>query len=255
MSCVRSETALQLFSRLGAKHRVRCLENPILSLASDTGVLSGDVIELSGDEGTGKTEFLLNVIVQCLRNNGLIFIDTDSHFSFARFLTILKAQLKVERSPETALKELLSRFYYCRCHSSSQLISTLQELKPLLRKSSDIVCLVIDSVAAFYWQDRLLGDSFVEQEVNQRKLIEILRDLVISYDLVVMATKGNFIERRRDYGRQNHGFMCREWQKFVRYNFVFKKVNSCNFLAEFIGQTRRKSIVFRIENNGIIFNK
>lgn len=60
----------------------------------------GDVVELHGAEGTGKTEALYHLIVRCLlpANRGgleveVVFVDTDYHFDTLRLVTILEARL------------------------------------------------------------------------------------------------------------------------------------------------------------------
>ena len=220
------------------------MENRLFSSACDEGILSGDVIEFSGDEGTGKSEMLLDVAAHTLENHKCVFyVDTDARFSLPRFVTILRSRIEPGNDGERTLKELLSRFYYLRCHSTSQLISSLQNMKSLLTSVQDAACLMLDSVSAFYWQDRCQGDD----EANQREISKTIHDLLTSYNLVLVATKGTFIGKGP---RQDYDFISKQWQKLVKYRFIFHRTASGHEAS--IGDRR---IRFSIGNEGLKFNK
>lgn len=188
-------------------------------------------MEFFGNEGTGKSEMLLNILAGCIvpqHKQCVIFIDTDCHFSIIRLVQILEHRLFSNVSVcvenrEKIIRDCLSRLYYFRCHSSIQLVETTESLKAILPKKPEICCIMIDSISAFYWQNRSsLGESLSEQELHQRRLVSTLKSLVFNYSLAVFATRGMFagaIGRNRDDPTQS--FMSQQWQKFIRHKFMF----------------------------------
>ena len=189
-------------------------------------------MELFGDEGTGKTEILLNILTSCIQTQCVIFIDTDCHFPMLRLVQIIEHRLFTNDSHsicvedrEKRIKDCLSRLYYFRCHSSIQLVATVESLKTMLTRKPEICCLMIDSISAFYWQDKLiLGETPSNQEQHQRKLVDALKCLIASYNLAVFATRGMFAGasgRHRD--NPMHSFLSPQWQKLVRHRFMFTR--------------------------------
>lgn len=112
---------LQLFARLGAKQSLGTLDLPLFSsLPSPGGVLCpGDVVEVIGEEGSGKTEILLNITAQCVlpsswhgREIGgkeveVVWVCTDYKFDVLRLVAILEGKViaigekTIERCPST----------------------------------------------------------------------------------------------------------------------------------------------------------
>lgn len=102
-----SPLCLQLFARLGAKQSLGTLDLPLFSsLPSPGGVLCpGDVVELIGEEGSGKTETLLNITAQCVlpcswhgREMGgkeveVVWMCTDYKFDVLRLVAVLEGKV------------------------------------------------------------------------------------------------------------------------------------------------------------------
>jgi DNA-repair protein XRCC2 len=229
---IPEETAAQLFTRLGAKHYLHALNSPLFQDLQDGQIQSGDVVELFGDEGTAKTEMLLNILTSCIQTQCVIFIDTDCHFPMLRLVQIIEYHLFSSDSQdisadnrEKRIKDCLSRLYYFRCHSSIELVATLESLHAMLARKPEICCLMIDSISAFYWQDKLiLGETPNSQEYHQRKVVDAIKDLIASYSLAVFATRGMFVGasgRNRD--DPTCSFLSSQWQKLVRYRFMLTR--------------------------------
>ena len=98
---------MQLFSRLGAKRSLGTLNLPLFSgLPSPTGGLCpGDIVELCGGEGSGKSELLLNITAQCVlprrwcareiggREVEVVWVSTDHKFDVLRLVAILEGKV------------------------------------------------------------------------------------------------------------------------------------------------------------------
>jgi len=90
--------------RLGGKHALDGLDT---NLFGDTpeGIQPGNVVEFSGQEGSGKSEMLLHLIANCilpkswkdLKLNGksvsIVYVDTDYHFQLLRLVTIMEHRI------------------------------------------------------------------------------------------------------------------------------------------------------------------
>lgn len=62
------------------------------------------------------------------------------------------------------LRSCLSRLLVVHCSSSSQLLLTLHFLETSLVSRPKLALLVIDSISAFYWQDRYEGGASVTKQ-------------------------------------------------------------------------------------------
>ena len=94
----------QLFVRLGGKQTLDGLDKILFADIPD-GIQPGNVVEFSGQEGSGKTEMLLHLIANCIlpkswkdlelngRSVGVVFVNTDYHFQLLRLVTIIEHRI------------------------------------------------------------------------------------------------------------------------------------------------------------------
>lgn len=90
--------------RLGGKHTLDGLDTNLFGDIPE-GIQPGDVVEFSGQEGSGKTEMLLHLIANCIlpkswkdlklngRSVGVVYVDTDYHFQLLRLVTIMEHRI------------------------------------------------------------------------------------------------------------------------------------------------------------------
>lgn len=90
--------------RLGAKQVLDGLDTDLFADING-GIQPGNVVEFSGQEGSGKTEMLLHLIANCIlpkswkdlklngRSVGVVFVDTDYHFQLLRLVTIMEHRI------------------------------------------------------------------------------------------------------------------------------------------------------------------
>lgn len=77
------------------------------------------------------------------------------------------------------MRHCLSRLLVVHCSSSSQLLLTLHFLETSLSSRPGLALLLIDSISAFYWQDRCEGGaSIAKQEERLSKCAELLGRLL-----------------------------------------------------------------------------
>ncbi|GCC35404.1 DNA repair protein XRCC2 [Chiloscyllium punctatum] len=277
----QKESGTELLVRLKGRSSLKRLEP---RLFSEEGFPShGDTVEFHGPEGTGKTEMLYHLVASCIlpeSTGGLqvevLFIDTDYHFDMLRLVTILEHHLV--QSTEESVKQCLGRLFLVHCCSSSQLLLLLHSLESLVCSHPALCLLIIDSMSAFYWIDRLNGgESVSQQEANLRHCIECLEKLLTEYRLVLLATTQALMRgsgcgtSRPDEAAavawqpfhtavtEYKPYLCKSWQKLVKQRFIFSKNNTRDNKQEFavVSLQPRGSIVSRcsfiITDGGVQF--
>lgn len=247
----------QLFARLEARRCLKDIEPRLFP--EDGGPTHGEVVELYGAEGTGKTELLYHLLCRCVlpvESGGLevdvVFVDTDYSLDMLRLVSILDSRLSAARSTgspsvgadEAVLRSCLSRLLVVHCSSSSQLLLTLHFLETTLTSRPSLALLLIDSISAFYWLDRSEGGaSYARQEEKLSKCSELLGRLLRDYRITVFATCHTI---RRSYSGPSSSssssshtassdstrpFLCRPWQRLVTHRLLCSKEEAPNNTA------------------------
>ncbi|XP_067660764.1 DNA repair protein XRCC2-like [Haliotis asinina] len=288
----KSESGAQLLARLGSRPCLEKLEPSVFP----KGVPPGEVVELFGAEGTGKTEVLLHCLARCILPpewmtfdlGGLgakvIFIDTDYKFSILRLVILLEKKIteivdtKVDKTKPTSdeveafITNCLKSLYLVRCNSSHQLLCTLHSLETNIAADSDIACIMIDSISAFYWIDRCNhGDGGSAHEISMNKIVEILQTIAKKYNLVVMATKAAVFKAKiRDFDKGDNTspfglkhkddnsnfaeYLGKTWNKFVGERLILAK-DVTKGKAIFTANQKHsgQSVCFTISESGLQF--
>uniref|UniRef100_A0A8C2WW07 RecA family profile 1 domain-containing protein n=1 Tax=Cyclopterus lumpus TaxID=8103 RepID=A0A8C2WW07_CYCLU len=236
-----NDVSLQLFARLEAR---RCLKDIEPQLFPEHGGPNhGEVVELYGTEGTGKTELLYHLLCRCVlpvASGGLevdvVFVDTNYSLDMLRLVSILDSRLNADESDEAALHLCLSRLLVVHCSSSSQLVLTLHFLETSLSSRPGLALLAIDSISAFYWLDRCEGGASVtKQEEKLSKCIELLGRLLRDYRITVFATCHAI---RRSYNGSScsdydRPYLCRPWQRLVTHRLLCSRQEAANNMQVF----------------------
>ncbi|KAM8822103.1 DNA repair protein XRCC2 [Synchiropus picturatus] len=218
-----TENGVQLLARLDACPPLRDLEPRLFSEDAPGDV--GEVVEVYGAEGTGKTELLYHLLCRCVlpRSSGgleveVAFVDTDCSLDLLRLVDILDQRLAAAGSDESVLRACLSRLLVLHCSSSSQLLLTLHYMETTL--STRPCLLFIDSISAFYWPDRSVGAA--RQDKTLGSCAELLGRLLRDYKTKVVASCRP-IRRPGEHGVSHDSdrpFLCRPWQLLVSRRFV-----------------------------------
>ncbi|KAJ7322151.1 hypothetical protein JRQ81_018438 [Phrynocephalus forsythii] len=234
----KAESGAQLLARLEGRSSLKNLEPNLF--AEEGYPTHGDIVEFHGPEGTGKTEMLYHLIARCILPKsggglevGLLFIDTDFHFDMLRLVTILENRLFQSR--EETIKQCLRRFFFVNCNSSPQLLLTLYSLDNLFCSHPSLCLLIIDSMSAFYWIDRVNGgENLSLQEANLKRCTQVLEKLVREHHLVLFATTQTIMQKsaitaessgkyHSDAGVDYRPYLCKSWQQRITHRIIFSK--------------------------------
>uniref|UniRef100_UPI00398EB979 DNA repair protein XRCC2 n=1 Tax=Pristiophorus japonicus TaxID=55135 RepID=UPI00398EB979 len=250
----QSESGTELLARLKGRSSLKHLEPRLFTEDGLPG--HGDTVEFHGPEGAGKTEMLYHLMASCIlpeSTGGLqvevVFIDTDYHFDMLRLVTILEHRLA--QSTEETVKQCLAHLFLVHCSSSTQLLLLLHSLEGMVCSHPALCLLIVDSMSAFYWIDRLNGgESFSQQEANLCRCVECLEKLLSEYRLVLLATtqalmRGPGPGTARPDGAavawqppgaavaEYKPYLCKSWQKLVKHRFIFSKNTTRDNKQEF----------------------
>ncbi|XP_008576031.1 PREDICTED: DNA repair protein XRCC2 [Galeopterus variegatus] len=263
-----------LLARLEGRSSLKEIE-PYLFADEDSPV-HGDIIEFHGPEGTGKTEMLYHLTARCIlpKSEGgleveVLFIDTDYHFDILRLVTILEHRLS--QSSEEIIKYCLGRFFLVYCSSSTQLLLTLYSLETMFCSHPCLCLLILDSLSAFYWIDRVNGgESITLQESTLKKCSQFLEKLVNEYRLVLFAATQSIMQKasnspegpstfKSDTDIDYRPYLCKAWQQVVKHRIFFSKQDDSKSSNQFSLVTRHlksnslKKHLFIIRESGVEF--
>ncbi|XP_060936811.1 DNA repair protein XRCC2 [Limanda limanda] len=250
-SCV----SLQLFARLEARRCLKEIEPRLFP--EDDRPDHGEVVELYGAEGTGKTELLYHLLCRCVLPKAagglevdVVFVDTNYSLDMLRLVSIIDSRLNpalstsspLAGSDEEALRSCLSRLLVVHCSSSSQLLLTLHFLENSFSSRPGLALLLIDSISAFYWLDRCEGGaSFSKQEEKLSKCSELLGRLLRDYRITVFATCHAL--RRSHRGTSSDSdrpFLCRPWQRLLTRRLLCTRQDAPNNVSAAAGSSEEQ---------------
>ncbi|XP_054862988.1 DNA repair protein XRCC2 [Amphiprion ocellaris] len=255
-----SESGAQLFARLEGRCCLKDIEPHLFP--EDGGPDHGEVVELCGTEGTGKTELLYHLLCRCVLPEAagglevdVVFVDTDYSLDMLRLVSILDSRLNTAlssnssaRSEEAALRSCLSRLLVVHCSSSSQLLLTLHFLETSLSSRPSLALLLIDSISAFYWLDRCGGGaSFAKQEEKLSKCAELLERLLRDYRVTVFASCHAIRRSSSGPSSSSDSYLCRPWQRLVSHRLLCSRQDPVDSVAAAVGDRgQRMQPVFTV---------
>ena len=230
----------------------------------------GDVAEFVGEQSTGKSLLMQDLMITCLIPElhggcgcGVIYFDLDYHFDLLRLVAIIEQKTGAS---EEDIKLWLKNFNLLHCDSLEQVVITLHSLEPFITNSKvPFGMIILDSISSFFWIDAKNGANSYDKEENLRKVVEVLKDLKEQHRLTILASTQCLTQPDNEstsFGSSFKPFLCRQWQDFVKYQFVlsFKKMKDSShgdnkiYLVEPI-QPRSCAIEFLIKDSGVVYIK
>jgi len=221
------------------------------------GLEPGHIVELNGEEGTGKSQYLLHLLATAILpatvsgvdvgglNAEVLFVDTRYTFSILRLVALLehrlsaalnksddtctpeKSNAEAEDPVESAVRQCLARFFFVRCSSSSQLAVTLCSLESVLAAKPNIRLLLLDDVSAFYHRD-----VFTNTESHFCLCISLLKKLVSTRQLIVIATQTRIdvvkLGFKHDAGGDSVNTYLSAWRQLRTHRRTFAKTDLKN---------------------------
>lgn len=167
-----------------------------LDLLLQGGLLLGNVTEIAGPPGVGKTQFcfMLSLLATLPTNIGglngqVIYIDTESAFSASRLKQIAQSKYPERFQSEKSIQNLLQRIFVHKAAS----VFALKEIVPnieqdIIRKKVKLV--VIDSIASLFRKE--YGASVLQSVIERNNILleqaACLKDMAQTYGIVIFLT-------------------------------------------------------------------
>ncbi len=221
----------------------------------------------------------------------VVYIDTDFHFSLMRLVGMLESRIKVCMQSyaniidaDECINDCLQRLHVIRCHSSLQLLTALHSLEETLQKMPQISLLIIDSISAFYWLDRMAHlDTSTARSSSIRisQTAAILTQLTADNNLLTFVSKAAIMARKEGHKDTSNitakgqmpvhfEYMGQHWQSCVTNRLIFSKDSNCQQCKTGIKhsvhqelfsiavdkgllQLRQPVVNFNIDGNGLIY--
>nr|KAF6416921.1 hypothetical protein HJG59_015249 [Molossus molossus] len=166
----------------------------------DAGLYTGEVTEITGVPGSGKTQVCLCVaanVAHSLQQN-VLYIDSNGGLTASRILQLLQA-----RTPdEEEQAEALQRIQVVHAFDIFQMLDVLQDLRGAVAQqvsnsSGTVKVIIVDSVTAVI--SPLLGGQQREGLALMMQLAQELKTLARDLGVAVLVT--NHMTRDRDSGK------------------------------------------------------
>ncbi|KAI6074285.1 DNA repair protein RAD51-like protein 4 isoform X1 [Aix galericulata] len=200
-----------LYEELKSSTAILPTGSPSLDQLLDSGLYTGEVTELMGAPGSGKTQVCLSIAasVSLSLKQHVLFLDSTGGFTASRLYQMLQAQAEDEEEQassvepaavqvlgavgDTALSQLeaLQRIQVARVFDVYEMLSTLQEVRDRLSQQAvsctgPLKTVLIDSVSAVIHP--LLGGRQSEGLAVMMQLARELKMLAKEFSLAVVVT-------------------------------------------------------------------
>ncbi|NXF29704.1 RA51D protein, partial [Nyctibius bracteatus] len=177
-----------LYEELKSSTAILPTGSPSLDQLLDSGLYTGEVTEVMGAPGSGKTQVCLGIAasVSLGLKQHVLFLDSTGGFSATRLYQMLRAQAEDEEE-----QAALQRIQVVRVFDIYEMLSALQELRDRLSQQvvssmGPLKIVVIDSVSAVIYP--LLGGKQSEGLAIMMHLARELKTLAKEFSLAVVVT-------------------------------------------------------------------
>ncbi|XP_039576320.1 DNA repair protein RAD51 homolog 4 isoform X2 [Passer montanus] len=178
-----------LYEELKSSTAILPTGSPSLDQLLDSGLYTGEVTELMGAPGTGKTQVCLGIAasVSLGLKQHVLFLDSTGGFTASRLCQMLQAQTEDEEEQ----LEALQRVQVERVFNIYEVLGALQELRDRLSQQvvssvGPLKVVVLDSVSAVIYP--LLGGRQAEGLALMMQLSKELKTLAREFSLAVVVT-------------------------------------------------------------------
>lgn len=263
MSAFKVETGFQLFSRLNTRPTI---ENIHPDLFPNGGPKAKEVVEIMGETSTGKTLIITDLIARCLlpqeysgKNAGVILLNTEHHFQLTLLVKKLKMFLKI--NPDSSDKEIDAMVQLCLRNllildifDSQQLYLTLNNFDCIMTNHNRISLVILDSLPAFYWSDRLLSD-IKSIDTYQKTILKLFQKKIQDFNAVIVYSKHTAFNSKKD-NLQLEKCSANPALEKINYRILLQKNDTENesFFCAQLTMPNNKTIVkkYRIEEKSDI---
>ena len=197
------------------------------------GIPNGIIVDIFGGNGTGKTQLVLQLSINSIKNGGnILFLDTTGGFRPERILEIQKkSNLNIN---------LLDKITVSRITNTSEQINSIKTLQ-----EHNFSLIVIDNVTDLFSYEYKNNKSIFEKNSLFMKYMHELSLYAISHKIPIVVT--NMIRNMDDKEVEN---MANAIDPFTHIKIHLSK-NSSLFNGEIYSPFKKESFSYTITTSGI----
>ena len=133
---------------------------------------------------------------------GVVLISTDHHFSILHLVTLMERRLKRTLRHQSGagttiveeiIKDSLKRLTVFESFSKSQLLFHFCSVKTFILSHPHSSVVVIDSLTAYYWEDRLTANNLQSLEKHSLSLLNCLTEKLKQTNITIIYTAQLFL--------------------------------------------------------------
>lgn len=206
------ESGLKLLTRLQSRKRPSIV-NLSPEIIPSFGPKPGELLEISGESGTGKTIQLMELIAQTIipvefggKGASVIVIDTNSNFHVPYLMPriiekhVIHNRTQVCQSTDTEILQevthnvkdivldAMKKIEFFKCYSGTEYELTLLYCTNLLTTNTNISLIVVDSIATFYWSD-FSDQQPIRMDTYLKRRVQELHKLTDEFKVVAIYTR------------------------------------------------------------------
>ncbi|XP_073521561.1 DNA repair protein RAD51 homolog 4 [Phyllobates terribilis] len=178
-----------LYEELKASKAILPTGNKKLDLLLDSGLYTGEVTEIAGAPGSGKTQLCQSIAVNVATSlqQRVCYIDTTGGLTGTRLLQLIQGKTQHEDEQVASLE----RIQVIRIFDAYKLLDVLQDVRhsfsqQLLRSGETLRLVVVDSACAVIYP--LLGGKQTEGMAVMMYIAKELQTLAHDFSLAVLVT-------------------------------------------------------------------
>ncbi|MGY5142876.1 MAG: ATPase domain-containing protein [Candidatus Nitrosopumilus sp. bin_32a] len=200
------------------------------------GIPNNVIVDVFGENGTGKTLFLLQLSINSIKNGGnVLYFDTTGGFRPERIIEIQK-ELEIEMN-------LLEKITVSRITNTSEQIKSINNLE-----QSDFTLIVIDNITDLFSYEYQKDESTFEKNLLFMKYMHELSKLAIAKKIPIIIT--NMIRIANDIEIEN---MQNAIDPYTHIKIHLFK-NSSKFSGQIYWALKKESFSYTINKIGLSDN-
>ncbi len=200
------------------------------------GIPNNVIVDVFGENGTGKTLFLLQLSINSIKNGGnVLYLDTTGGFRPERIIEIQK-ELEIDMN-------LLEKITVSRITNTSEQIKSINNLE-----QSDFTLIVIDNITDLFSYEYQKDESTFEKNLLFMKYMHELSKLAITKKIPIIIT--NMIRIANDTEIEN---MQNAIDPYTHIKIHLFK-NSSKFSGQIYWALKKESFSYTISKIGLSDN-
>ncbi|KAJ9582041.1 hypothetical protein L9F63_003624 [Diploptera punctata] len=262
----KAESGLQLLARLSSRPDIHGLDEKLFS----GGLHFGDVVEITGDIGSGKTLLITQLLAKCLLPKsmfeidigglgaGAIIINSDHHFQLLKLVSIMESTFEENQQLDSStiekiIKTALANLIVLNCYDRVQLLVTFHSLDNILSSNKNISLIVVDSLSAFYWQDIVIS-GIHKMDFYLKKTLKTLQSCIQEHKIVIIYTKQAHFVSKINFVPESSKSVLGNITHRVQLNRMEGKGTESLCVAEITTLNSECTVPYRLTGEGLMWS-